>query len=420
MKKFLLFLMVLLTLLSACGAAPPHVAEEGSCPNSVTDVASAYQLQMTTRIAGAAGITAAIEGAYYADFSTGISYFDETTGQSVPLCSRPECRHVDESCTAHVDVPLYQLFMNPEKDMLFLSYPKVEDFETYNPIYHIYTMDTNGANRREVFRLDSGEMYTTFVFNGDNLYFLTCTTDKESTQTHYNLVTVNYKTGETSIIESFERTEAHAYIKIVGAYDDFILLDMNNDRTFSMIRYSVATQESFELFQYQTSGYVDANTAAFAHNENLYIIEPNGEKTAKLTKQNMRTDETVTVAQSITCFGRHSCEWFSAIFADEFMLLKSGTPPTDGSLNAHEELYAVNLQDGSEKRIDLKDEFGSPYTLLGSMQNHYIVYTKTKEVVMELANEDGTSTPSAVMIVEYAILTKDDFLNSQNVPVVLR
>ena len=420
MKKTLLILIALLTLLSACGPMTPHVAEEGSCPNSVTDDASAYQLQMTTRIAGAWDVTAASEGAYFADFSTGISYFDETTGQSVPLCSRPECKHMDESCTAYVNAPFYQLFMNPEKDKLFLNCLETIDYDTYDVRHYIYAMDTNGANREEVFRMDNGNLYTAFVFGQDCLYFLVDAKDKETTKSSFNLVKVNYKTGESSVLYSFEQSEAYQCARIVGAYDNFILLDMNNNQNFDVMRFDVAAKESTMLFQYQTSGYADANATAFACNESLYILEPNGEQTAKLSRQNMRTGKTVTLAQTITYFGRHSCDWASANFADDFMFLNCSTPPTDGSLNRREELYAINLQDGTEKRIDLKNEFGGCYILLGSMKNHYIVYTKSKEVTVNIRNSDGTTTPSSIGVSEYATLAKDDFLNSQNVPVVFR
>lgn len=420
MKKKGFLLLTFLVFLTSCSIK--SFSSSTSPPIELKDTPDkTYDLVLTTPATGALDITATKEGAYFSSLlgTCVIAYLDEASGEIVPLCNRPECTHSDSTCTAYVDSSIYNLFMNPQQNKLFLSYSDGVVYDTEYPVMHFYSMDINGTNRRELFRMSDGYIGRDFAFSQTEVYFITQTFDKESLQQKYNLVCLDYETGNNSVIDTFP-----PYTRLIGAYDNFLILNCNNNSLSSakedIIEYNIVTKEKKELFHYETNGMQMANEVAFVKDAYLYIITPTENEIAQITRKDLRTQEEIVISNKIIYFGAHCNDYQSAQFADDFLFLPCSLPPSDGVGWPKSSLYAVNLSDGAQREITLKGDANQSYIFLGAMENNYIVYTRSKESIIQLANPDGTKSKASIYMSEFASFSKDDFLNSVTNPFIFR
>ena len=93
---------------------------------------------------------AGAQGVYYLGSSSPnvVHYYEEASGQSVPLCARPECPHTDDSCTAWAPGMLYLLLdeQNPAQPLYLYSSTEDPSGEQY-PVVRLYRMSPSGADR---------------------------------------------------------------------------------------------------------------------------------------------------------------------------------------------------------------------------------------------------------------------------------
>lgn len=414
---FVAFLCIF--ILAGCAAPASTPLQEKPSTSENSTPFSNHDLQMVNQPCGASDAAISKDGVYYTSIEGAISYLDESSGNTTVLCNRPECQHADESCTAFVENGACFLFMNPTQDKLFLNYRGVPDAETYYADSQIYSADVNGANRKLLFTLEAGTMQESFAFDGTDLYFVTNDTNPETAQAENHLHRLNTETGAHSIVQTFDRTTI-----LVGGYDQFVLLEHNNGSgggaVADIVQYDVASGESTAIYHYEANGYENSNPIAYAKNEFLYMIDPITNETATLTKRNLRTGEETLLAEEIACYGIHLSDYHTASFSSTHLLLPCWIPPTNGSLNATNTVYAIHLETGEQTEISLKDESGSGYTFLGAVGNHYYVSTGIKEANVRFPNADGTYYTMTVGVSEYASLTTEEFMNSINNPVVFR
>ena len=110
---FAVFAAACLLALAGCKAA--GAPEDLAAPSAVPPASSAPQPEAapagTLRFFGLKGptnanIAAGEDGMYYirprSDGSANLAYIDFASRTGVPLCSRPECTHSDETCTAYL------------------------------------------------------------------------------------------------------------------------------------------------------------------------------------------------------------------------------------------------------------------------------------------------------------------------------
>lgn len=417
LTPFVLLFGIFLCSCSAPAKTDSEIPASASAPASVSSQQPAseearHDLVLTTRKGGALDVAAIPSGVYFASASTAntIAFYDEGSDTIVPLCNRPECQHNSSDCTAFVKTAIYNLFVNSKHDKLFLSYTLAASADTEYPISSIYSMDMNGGNRREVFRLSKGTLYRDFAFDGNTMYFFYDDVD-DNGSAFYNLVQLDYQTGKHVVLDVF-----HERIKLVGAFDNFLILESYSGTLTEfgseLYTYNIDTKEKTLVFSYSSQSISDNNASAFTDGAVLYALTPNADETATLQYIDLRTGAETTLANAIPYFGTHSSEMHVAEFADGYMFLESLQPPTGDELWPRTELYAVSLSDGSAQRIDLVYEANQPYMFMYASQNKYIVYTGNKERAISLGNTDGTTSYMSVSMSTFKAINKEDFLNS--------
>lgn len=113
------------------------------------------------------------------DGQTHLFYTDYSTGKEVYLCNKPECKHNDESCTAYLSSSnIEEMFVY--KDHLYfieLSQGTVQIFgdgiaSSSKNAPHIYQMDLDGQNKKELCQLEEGYQFEAgdIAFDGENMY----------------------------------------------------------------------------------------------------------------------------------------------------------------------------------------------------------------------------------------------------------
>jgi len=88
-----------------------------------------------------------------------VHFTDFAGGESAVLCSRPDCRHDDESCYAYFDEPVFE-------DIYGGSLYVVDNGDTLNRS-KIYKCNTDGSDRKVIAELDcQGALGMTYVMKG--------------------------------------------------------------------------------------------------------------------------------------------------------------------------------------------------------------------------------------------------------------
>lgn len=418
-KKILALSVLLCFMLAGCNAATQLPEEQVHSDATSTGEEARHDLVLTTRKGGALDVVAIPSGAYFASASSAntIAFYDDASDTIVPLCNRPECQHNAADCTAFVETSIYNLFVNSKQDKLFLNYTLNPAAGTDYSASSIYSMDLNGGNRREVFRLSRGTMYRDFAFDGNTMYFFYKDVD-DNGSAFYNLVQLDYQTGEHIVLDVF-----HERMKLVGAFDDFLILESYNGTLTEfgaeLYTYNIDTKEKTPVYSYSSQSINDNNAWAVADGAILYTLTSNGDETATLQSIDLRTGAETTLANAVPYFGTHSSDMHGAEFADGYMFIESLQPPTGDELWPRTELHAVSLSDGSSQRIDLVHEANQPYMFMYATQNNYIAYVGTNERTVSFANTDGTTSYMSVCMSTFKAINKEDFLNSVDTGVPL-
>ncbi|MEG0485703.1 MAG: hypothetical protein RR576_09685 [Oscillospiraceae bacterium] len=424
MKKQLIAITILALCLVGCkqdntSSSKSDITNDNNASTGTT-TASQYNIKVTTRQEGALDIYPGKDGIYFAGVSNenAISYYDESTGESTAICNRPECRHSDDSCTAFMPVSIYNLFMNTDKTKLFIQYSDGFADGTTWAIQHIQVCDINGGNRKEIYKSGDNNLGRDFAFSGEEMFFIADTVDKQTTSSKDILIKLNYITGEQNIVHSFEENA-----KIIGGYDNYILLDLSVGDTGSssanIVKFNMDTKEQTQLLSYTTNGY-EANSIAYANNEKLYFIEPTANEVAVFSVLDMRTNKKTVLNDTARHFGVHTSDYNSATFTSEYMILKMSIPDDSIKIGAKYETYAFNLLTGEQKEINLKTSYEQPYIFLYEASKNYIIYKESAEMPITLANADGTTSSTSVMMSLFGVFDKNDYLNSVDKSVELR
>ena len=123
------------------------------------------------------------EGYYHFETDEGgqthLFYTDYSMGKEVYLCNKPECKHNDESCTAYLSSENIEEMFVYKEHLYFIesSGDTVQIFgdgivSSSKTAPHIYQMDLDGQNKRELCQLEEGYQFQAgnIVLDGENMY----------------------------------------------------------------------------------------------------------------------------------------------------------------------------------------------------------------------------------------------------------
>ena len=404
----------LLFSLAACKGEPVS-QNDGSRPQSQAQVQPEEEASPIRFLGKRDDVAAGAQGVYYLGVSAPntVYYYDETSGQSVPLCARPECPHTDDSCTAWAPGLLYLLLDEQNESQPLYLYSSTEDpsGEQY-PTVRLYRMSANGADRTLCMEYQNGLVDLQMAASDDFVYFLSSEVDPATQSSVKCLYQASLSDGKLEKLQQYDLPTI-----LLGAYDQKLVLEHNNDSYLSAVadvfELDVSTGQETQLFHYEASGEMsdDYNPAphsvAFSHGQYLYILEPSGEHTAQLSRRDLRSGEEEMVAESVPYYGSQVAE--DGCFLDGKLLLTCSEKIADGMSGS---TFAIDLTNGSCQEVTLHDGYGVPYEVAGETEQHFIIPLGESLRTAKVTGPTGVEETSSYYATDFFLLKKADYYAS--------
>lgn len=401
----LILVSICLLALSACGTG---TASNDAVPSTPSDMNSQEDedlgIEMLTGYLGASDYTVSSEGLYQIISNPGggcnICYTDFLSGDTIYLCSQPNCVHNSDICNSWFQNSTLRLFpsLNREEIYYIASSDKGDQ---------IWSMNQVGQNRQLLFQCATSESILDAVAgNAKYLYFSVMSMDFQEGLPYKQLVQLDLGTGKVSKLLEFP-----AQTWLFGAYKQTLLILYYGDSTFTYRTYDLQTQTLQDIYSYNVD---EDGQGAFArpHGDALYIFEPIGGNKANLSKMNLENRNSEILVSDIDYFGS---EFISVSgFYDDYMSVFITNP-----LNHNQKHYLIDWKSGGIYPIDLQYQQGDisvPVDIYAVANDQFVVNCGLVTQNIVLQNNDGTSYNSQVDRVKYAFIKKEDYVkNSFNI-----
>lgn len=402
--------MILIVLLSACsglqqGELPHSASEAVSSPHMASD-AKRPNIQLITNVYGFSNMAVTNTGSYEIlpsqKSGSNIIYTDFDSKTRTFLCSRPECLHTDESCSAWIASSSCQIFTDGSSHIFIVQSGAYDSPDTT-----IWEAELNGSNRTQLFQFHANQQIVNAIAADENsLYITVLEADPVTYQLKKLMYQIDMQTGEAKELFSMKENDW-----LFGAYEDnLILLSYDSaKREFVYYRYCVANGARESIFSYSAAD--EEKTPVTAVNENiLYLIQPIGNHKAEVSRIDLKSDEKQTLCTGIPFF---SSETTSVLdFVDnKLILLVSDTLQQDPQLARHYQ-YGIDLKTGEVKEASLLIENGGAASFLkicGEYQNEYCVLSGYELQTVSLFGTNGEAYQSSAYFPIYAFITKEDY-----------
>lgn len=405
----------LLLLFSACGGQDAP-AQSGLQPEPQSQPQASAPAASPIRFLGKRDDAAAgAQGVYYLGSSSPnvVHYYEEASGQSVPLCARPECPHTDDSCTAWAPGMLYLLLDEQDPAQPLYLYSSTEDPSGKQyPVVRLYRMSSSGADRTLCMEYQNGLVDLQMAASDEFVYFLSSEVDPATQSSVKCLYQARLSDGTLEKLKQYDQPTV-----LLGAYDQKLVLEHNNDSYLSAVadvfEVDVTTGQETQLFHYEASGEMadEYNPAphavAFSHQQYLYILEPAGGRTAQLSRRDLRTGEEQTVAESVPYYGSQVAE--DGCFLDGKLLLTCSENTGDGMKGS---TFAIDLESGSCQEVTLCNGYGVPYEVAGETEQHFIIPLGESLRTAKVTGPTGVEETSSYYATDFYLLKKADYYAS--------
>lgn len=107
------------------------------------------------------------------DTISNLRYFDYKTKQEVYLCDKPECLHIDETCTSYLPFLSISSALFVYQNHLYLTSYKIGELgSNMNGGAVLYQIDLDGKNRKAIWEIGEGENFdiSNILIGGNKLY----------------------------------------------------------------------------------------------------------------------------------------------------------------------------------------------------------------------------------------------------------
>lgn len=322
-----------------------------------------------------------------------LMYIDYASNKQVYLCSKSNCTHSDASCTSYMTTSGAQGLFTYNGRLYRLSHAYDPEHQEYPGLI---VSDPDGANRSTLYKLESNTNWLRdFVFGDDMLYadvmVMETTTDSDSafgfisgTDANSRIYAINLKNGSAEMV--YDLTDQ----KIIGAYDQTIVISKPSD--------SGVTICLFDVNEHTTSEAVRISSEAYVHNDGIiYYAEA-----SRLTALDLRTGETRQISNNLPAASTY-LEFFG-----DYILCEQTTD--NGTIS----YFAVNPSDGTIHPIDLYlsgIDHQRPVEIMAEWENCFLVLTgyKIDEEYVDWAGVWQEYTSKEY----FALIDKADFIAGQ-------
>ena len=336
-----------------------------------------------------------------------ITYVDYSTGTNRVLCSDPDCKHNDESCTAYIKYvkEAYVFSTSDENNLIIISAGRRFSEE---PSCVIYIADADGTNRKELAQLKSTECVDrggVICCDTNSVYLAVLdiymdSSSGKSVATHY-LKKVDLDTGACSdeMIFTYQPT-------LLGTYGDRILICEYKQKvmTYYITAYDPYTGAEDVIFK-QNKSFTDLYAYKFYSGQN------GNDSSFEFKNYITGTEGKIEGIKRSTL--NHEC-WFEYHDPDLNKWTFAYAEDKDGPVHT----IHLDADSGTVKESSLSSSkvFSSPvgnmvadFYIMSKADNRYLVKTGEKEASIGLYDNSGSPYTYTTMIPEYALISCDDY-----------
>ena len=415
-----LFCILSAMLLTSCGKPQEAPLTESSSPsvmmqeNADSAEREEIELQMVTGAYGMDMQIASQQGFYR--YSASISdasesgsgnilYTDFASATEIALCSRPDCRHSDESCTSWFPFRGGKLFLNADRTVLFLvgsaGSPESGD--------QLWRMNPDGSGRTLLYECKSGERFSDAVASdGKDIYITLSTANVGNPETRRKLLRIDPETGESTDLFSFSVLKA-----LMSAFgDQLVFWGKNDDDTMMEYSlYSLFSGEWSKVYSYPTEGKApEQGVGAYPDGAYLYIFAQSGEWLAEVRKLDMRTGSVQTLCTDLPYFGPDSIS-VNGLLDGKIEVTLADTRANDPAL-VERYCYWIDCETGELTKNTLEYPFGTvtqSVAVLAEYEDSFFVQRGVEYIPVMLTGMDGTAYESTVETPVYAMISRADY-----------
>lgn len=326
-----------------------------------------------------------------------IKYIDKPGAEEIPLCSRIECTHSDDTCTAFINDGSPYIFASYTGDYVYIIH-KV--FTDDGFITLISSMKSNGEDRKEIYRLKSDEsfLYPIMVAGYNNTLFIMkysfAREDIEET-----LVQINCQTGESVDVYKFANGSS-----ILGADGKKLFVCTEPYTGENQTTITVIDLEKNEINENIIPN--EGNHAYFYHNKNIYRINGNDSLDIQLVDLESKSCSTVYKNEEYTA------KWSFDVSCviDDLVVISY--------MNTNNEMKRLAYDFSSDQTYDLtlkitgEDEREAFVTILGYADDYYYVATNSTVRDKYYLTPAGTYEKGQYTVLEKRFMKKSDYLNN--------
>lgn len=417
MKKYaLLFIVINILVLMACAKTSDENVEIGIANEESSFVSLTFS-------SGATNVTTSDDGVYVFNSRTdgkvggNIFYVDSKTKDMVYLCNRVECVHIDETCTSWVADPACYIFMNSQKDLLFLV---VTQYIDEKQIYSIYTIEQNGENRRLIYSLPAQEKLQfekVFIQANDEIYFIS-EIEKEvedNIYLQYRLNRLDYKEKIINFVADYDEP-----IQLLGGTKSGLIAltqkfipdkerGMKSEVAINSL--SVDSGNLSEIYGFDSyprwEGYVP--TTLYLYQNRMFLAMVKNKSQCEFEVVDLTTRKKTKLC-SFDAKGANS-EGFVGGF-DNHLILESYTNEFG--------IYriAVDVQTGETRELTMEMESADDMKffvgITAETQSSFFVVNRTRTATSFYIGPQNELVETTARVSSYAFIKKDDYFN--NVP----
>ncbi len=348
-------------------------------------------------------------------------YTDYETAQRIYLCSTPNCRHNDETCTSYIPNMATGTLIPIEEDMYFLKRSMYEDSEGK---LELLKMGLNGENQTLVATFENTQSLIGQVGADATSLYMILSTYKEPENdatigiTTYQLLKVNKQTGEITILKESETN----YV-LLGAYGrDLIFADIDHGASENYTLTELAQMEAngvepnnqaqWNIFGLNVDTLAETDIFSFISN-NLYPVIKESDiyfinsATSTMEKINLQTKETILIAENL------KPETGISNIYDEYVLIyyTEDEQRVEAAINVETAEFTILSLGYPDSRgyeapmlIKILAEFG----------DNFLVISGSEVQMQTLTNIDGSEQVMPIVVTKYSIISKRDYF--ANIP----
>lgn len=426
MLKMMIPLLVICLLFCSCSGSAANVATASS--ESDTFYSEVHDEknkdQNVIFINGHDGIGTCLETGYYyplvlADGSYRIMFLDYQTQTSIPLCSRPECTHSDETCTSWYPFTGGNLQLAVVDDYLIAisSNGRQLNLDRLGKVAlpQVFISHLDGSARVQLQQFSANEdLPTEYAIQGNSLLFLVQNWEEEKSESV--LTQIDIPTGETTKLTSFSSLscfliggdQEHLFIK---SFEVKPKSDTSEHEGLYDSQNQIIYSYDLENGEKKIVGEYPVKTRVQIFQNKLYIVDLEDSSIIENDLINKRDSVTIQLPQNADRQDIYPVDLIDNHLIIDEIFTTSGETGTNR--------FAVNLDTHECTPLLLRTNYVGydgkdiPLIIYAEIEDSLLVAPYLTQDVMSLPDGENGTIELPTLIPNLKIISKDDFFNNK-------